>query len=102
MLPRRRLRDLRDIEVDGVATTDVQNLTTRENNSEALDPAPRCSIHKAARSAGITGDRPAQERHRFGGIRWIKLSSKLGSSMQFMQRDSRTNRGLVLGNLQPS
>src|SRR5207344_2486812 len=40
--------------------------------------------------------------HRFGGIGRIKLSTKLGSGMKFVQRSSCTNCGLARGNVQPS
>src|SRR5262245_50296442 len=100
MLSCRGLWNLGDIEVDRVATANIQNLTAREHNPEPLDPAPGRSVHEASGSARITGNGAAHERHRFGRIGWIKLPAKPGSSMKFVQCDSGTHDGLAGSNIQ--
>lgn len=102
MLLRGRLRDRGDIEIDRIAAPNIHHPAVDQRHAEPLNPAPGGPIFKAPRTAGIGRDRAAQEGHRFGRIRRIKLVAGLGRGVEFVQGDAGADRGEAIVNVQPA
>ena len=62
---------------------------------------PGIAVAKAARSAGVGCDRPADRRCRLGGIGRVKLLLRLCRRVDVAKKDPRSCDGIAWMNLEP-
>src|SRR5208337_3064531 len=78
-------------EVDFFTSMNVENTASHQRHSQAKNMPARTAITKAARSAGVGGDGPADTGRGLGRIGWVELSSAGRSGLHGFERYARAN-----------